>query len=201
VGEGFDGGMMFITSCVHCGEKVRLTTGYVPVGWVCPFCNNKGSLNPEETVTAPLADIQCARCKSQQSETNLMKKIGGDYLCPACVQILAERADKVTFTSGAQSSGVMPAYHLCPFDDFLPRLAARYQLGRDKGYALDNWRKGLEDDAYVADRLNHGLQHMMNAVQKITRGDYTNGEDDDLAGAMWAIVFGMAAQKARGGVK
>lgn len=105
--------------------------------------------------------------------------------------------DKVTFTSGAQSSGLMPPYHLIPFDDCLPRLAARYQLGRDKGYALDNWRKGLTDDAYVADRLNHGLQHFMNAIAKITRGDYTNGNDDDLAGAMWAIVFGMAAQKVR----
>lgn len=110
--------------------------------------------------------------------------------------------DKVTFTSGAQSSGKLPPYHLIPFTDgVLDRLANRYQLGIDKGYALDNWRKGLEDDAYVADRLNHGVNHLMRAIAKITRGDYTIGDDDDLAGAMWAIAFGMAAQKVRGGVK
>lgn len=138
----------------------------------------------------------CGKCGSMVPE--IIQTPQGDR-CPKCYY--ETKDDKVTFTSGAQSSGVMPAYHLCPFDDCLPRLAARYQLGRDKGYALDNWRKGLTDDAYVADRLNHGLQHFMNAVQKITRGDYTNGEDDDLAGAMWSIVFAMAAQKVRGGVK
>lgn len=144
------------------------------------------------------AEMYCTLCQSVITGKFTIQEGTSKIFCNDCVP----KDDRVTFTSGAQSSGKLPPYHLIPFmDGVLDRLANRYQLGLDKGYPLDNWRKGLTDDAYVADRLNHGVNHLMRAIAKITRGDYTIGDDDDLAGAMWAIAFAMVAQKVRGGVK
>lgn len=97
-----------------------------------------------------------------------------------------------TFTSGAKSSGQLPRYDLIPWHVFAPRLAARYQLGAEK-YGEVNWQHGLADRAYVLDRANHALDHLHRAVEQIRSGAVSN--DDDLAAALWGIIFLMAAQR------
>jgi hypothetical protein len=94
--------------------------------------------------------------------------------------------------SGAKSSGKLPPYHLIPFDVFAARLSARYKMGIDKGYEKDNWRKGLGDQEYIADRCNHTLEHLLRAISDLTNG--IRQHDDDLAAVIWGAIFMMAAQ-------
>jgi hypothetical protein len=60
------------------------------------------------------------------------------------------------------------------------RLAKRLSVGGDK-YGSVQWRQGINDAEYVADRFNHGVQHLLNFMA------HGNTKDDELAGAMWAI--------------
>jgi protein-arginine kinase activator protein McsA len=155
-----------------------------------------------------LVNVKCSNCgEDNLKEFTIPEMAPNLTLCENCfktflegklsVKVLNTSPQPHTFKSGATSSEKLPSYHLLPFEDFAPRLAARYQLGLDKGYGLDNWRTGLTDDEFVVDRLNHGIQHMHRAAEKISRGDYSLEGDDDLAGAMWACVTAMAAQKVR----
>lgn len=99
------------------------------------------------------------------------------------------------FSSGAKSSGKLPRYDMIPWSVFADRLAARYELGLKK-YSEDNWRTGLSEREYVLDRANHALKHLHLAVEAIRTGKRLD-EDDDLAAAMWGVVFLMAAQEVR----
>lgn len=102
---------------------------------------------------------------------------------------------KQTFKSGAKSSGNKPWYHLIPFFSFMPRLAARYEMGVRHGYGEDGWKSGLTDRDYIMDRANHTLEHLARAVDDL-RNNRLHPPDDDLAGAMWGVVFLMSAQEA-----
>jgi hypothetical protein len=74
----------------------------------------------------------------------------------------------------------------------------------------------LTDREYVLDRVNHFLDHAHRAVERIRSGmqvkvttsstetlslnhaiDQKTGVDDDLAAAMWGIIFLMAAQRGK----
>lgn len=81
-----------------------------------------------------------------------------------------------SFASGAKSSEVKPDYSLMPLEA-LRRIAARFRLGADH-YGRDNWRlalSGVDGDGFLADRLNHAIEHLML---------YANGDrSDDHLGA------------------
>lgn len=108
------------------------------------------------------------------------------------------------FTSGAKSSEHLLRYDLIPWHIFADRLAKRYTDGAVK-YGEFNWQMGLKERAYVLDRANHALRHLHRAVEKMraqTLGQidgvglaYLPDDDDDLAAAMWGIIFLMAAQR------
>lgn len=95
------------------------------------------------------------------------------------------------FESGALSSGRKSRYHLIPFALFGPRLADRYGSGADR-YGEGNWARGLADRAYVLDRANHTLEHLILAIDEIREG--IRGEDDNLAAVIWGAIFLMGAQ-------
>jgi hypothetical protein len=117
--------------------------------------------------------------------------------------------DMHQFASGAKSSEHKLRYDLIPWHIFADRLAKRYTDGAVK-YGEFNWQKGLRERAYVLDRANHTLAHLHRAVELIRErslgaesGDMMApvafDDDDDLAAAMWGIIFLMAAQ--RGGAE
>jgi len=130
-------------------------------------------------------------------------------------RLLQEGSDKPelqTFASGAKSSEHLVRYDLIPWHVFADRLAKRYTDGAVK-YDEYNWQKGLTERAYVLDRANHTLRHLHRAIEQI-RMWTLDGEplhkadmpkmitdgliDDDLAAALWGIIFLMAAQRAHG---
>jgi len=60
------------------------------------------------------------------------------------------------------------------------RLAQRQTVGGIK-YGLVQWRQGINDAEYVADRFNHLFNHLMNFM------DNGNTEDDNIGGMLWAL--------------
>lgn len=101
------------------------------------------------------------------------------------------------FSSGASSSGNKPRYDLIP-QLVIERLAQRFELGYKK-YGPYNWHKGLDDTDFLVDRLNHALEHIMRAQERIkgeTRPeDRDKPHDDDLAAACVSIAFAMCAEQ------
>lgn len=82
--------------------------------------------------------------------------------------------------SGAKSSVRKLYYHMIN-PRFLRRLAMRKTVGGSK-YGPINSRAGVNDPAYVADRMNHLFSHMISFIE----GD----ESDDHIGAMgWCLDF------------
>jgi hypothetical protein len=146
-------------------------------------------------------------CTSQTVNPNC--SIHGRFVdAPAAPHVVGGDPTKVprtddlhAFTSGAKSSGKLPRYDLIPFDVFIQRLAARYQLGAEK-YGDDNWMKGIAklDREFILDRANHMLEHAMRAVTNLRyQLDYNTGsgriDDDDFAAVIWGAICCMAAQK------
>lgn len=60
------------------------------------------------------------------------------------------------------------------------RLATRLTNGGKK-YGIVQWRQGINDAEYVADRFNHLVNHLMNFM------DNGNAEDDNIGGMLWAL--------------
>lgn len=77
-----------------------------------------------------------------------------------------------TFTSGARSSEQKPRYDLIP-REALEREAVRMAQGAE-AHGINNYRKGLEDHVFIADRINHLIEHALR---------YADGDrsDDHLA--------------------
>lgn len=96
-----------------------------------------------------------------------------------------EEEDKVTHSSGATSS-YCPDFGQIPLGA-LKALALRYELG-EKKHGRDNWRKGLADDRYVIERLNHVIYHAMKAINKL-EGKLEDNGDDDAGAIMWGGAF------------
>jgi hypothetical protein len=62
----------------------------------------------------------------------------------------------------------------------LRRLAKRLTAGAEK-YGSVQWRQGINDAEYVADRFNHLVEHLLRFME-------AGNEDDDNIGAMlWAL--------------
>lgn len=98
--------------------------------------------------------------------------------------------EKVSYNSKAQSSGKALPVHLIEFS-FFERLGERFLNGQAKGYADINYKQCLTinediltlDIAYVRDRYNHGIEHML----KIRSHGVT--PDDNVGGVLWAMNF------------
>lgn len=70
----------------------------------------------------------------------------------------------------------------------LMRLAKRLSDGATK-YGSLQWRQGINDAEYVADRFNHTIQHMLNFMVE------GNTKDDNLGAAMWGLHCMMEVER------
>lgn len=84
-----------------------------------------------------------------------------------------------TGTSRAVSSHKALFFHLIS-PHTLRRLAKRKTDGGIK-YGTVQWRQGINDVEYVADRLNHMFAHMCNFLED------GNEKDDNLGAILWAV--------------
>lgn len=76
------------------------------------------------------------------------------------------------FESGAKSTERKPRYDLIPVAA-LEREAVRWAEGAD-AHGENNYRKGIDDPAFIKDRINHLIEHAL----KYADGDRS---DDHLA--------------------
>ena len=83
--------------------------------------------------------------------------------------------------SGAKRSKKMPRFDLIPYS-VKQCLADRLEMGAEK-YGEWNWQRGLEDEQWLKDGLNHMEHHLTSLM---------NGEfsEDSEWGHLGAIVFG-----------
>jgi len=84
-----------------------------------------------------------------------------------------------TGTSAAQSSFKALNFNLIS-PHTLRRLAKRMTVGGEK-YGSVQWRQGINDAEYVADRFNHLVEHLLNFMES------GNDQDDNLGGMLWAL--------------
>lgn len=76
------------------------------------------------------------------------------------------------FASGAKSTEQKPRYDLIPIEA-LSREALRMGHGAE-AHGENNYRQGVNDDAFIRDRINHLIEHAL----KYAAGDRS---DDHLA--------------------
>ena len=82
--------------------------------------------------------------------------------------------DGAVFTSGARSNEQKPRYDLIPIEA-QRREAIRMAEGAEN-HGENNYRQGIGDRAFILDRINHAIEHLL----KYADGDRT---DDHLAAA------------------
>jgi hypothetical protein len=63
-----------------------------------------------------------------------------------------------TFSSGAKTDDIKPAYNLIPLD-VLKREAKAWKIGADH-YGENNWQKAKGDDKFIKERANHLIEHI-----------------------------------------
>lgn len=100
-----------------------------------------------------------------------------------------ENDDKITHPSGATSSFVYDFAQI-PLGA-LKSIAKRFMLG-EKKHGRGNWRKGLGNESYTIERLNHIIFHCYKLINKIEGNLQADGDDD--AGAIaWGGCFAVEA--------
>jgi hypothetical protein len=90
-----------------------------------------------------------------------------------------ETTHEVVGASGAASSHRALFFNLIS-PHTIRRLAKRKTDGGIK-YGTVQWRQGINDAEYVADRFNHLFAHMLNFMES------GNTEDDNIAAMLWAL--------------
>lgn len=93
--------------------------------------------------------------------------------------VAAETTQELIGKTGVVSSHKAPLYHLIA-PETIRRLAERLTVGSKK-YGSVQWRIGLNDEEYVADRYNHLWEHLLALQQD------GNEKDDNLGAMLWAL--------------
>lgn len=91
----------------------------------------------------------------------------------------------VEHNCGARTSAC-PRLDLIPYEANL-RMAGRFEMGA-KRYGRDNWRRGLQDEDYVAERIAHLMNHAARFLAKM-RGQIRDDGEDDAGAILWAGAF------------
>lgn len=102
----------------------------------------------------------------------------------------SENGGVPTAPSGAMSSFKALMYHDIP-PEIIRRLAERYTVGHKKygvGHVNLNWKTGLDDPEYIADRFNHFMEHLMCFLES------QNEKDDNLGAMLWNLGFLVVAE-------
>lgn len=83
---------------------------------------------------------------------------------------LGEKVDSMkVFASGAKSTTKKPRYDLIPLRA-LELLAERFGYGADR-HGERNYRKGINDQEFITDRVNHLIEHVQKFAETRTRED------------------------------
>jgi hypothetical protein len=98
---------------------------------------------------------------------------------------MAKRAVEKETTIEKIGSSVAASSHRALFFNLISpytirRLAERKTVGGKK-YGIVQWRQGMNDAEYVADRFNHLVEHLLNFM------DTGNAHDDNIGGMLWAL--------------
>ena len=96
-----------------------------------------------------------------------------------------KRKIETEFTKVTTGNSAAVSSHLAPFYNLISphtirRLAIRKTVGGLK-YGSVQWRQGINDSEYVADRFNHFFEHLMQFMEN------GNATDDNIAGMLWAL--------------
>ena len=97
-----------------------------------------------------------------------------------------------TAPCGAMSSFKALFFHDIP-PEVLFALANRYTGGHKKygvGHVNLNWKSGLNDPEYIADRYNHAVTHLISITD-----EELEEKDEHLEGAIWNVAFLLVAKK------
>jgi dATP/dGTP diphosphohydrolase len=95
--------------------------------------------------------------------------------------------------SGATSSALKPEYRLVPFAT-IRRIGQRLTDGARK-HGEGNWEKALDDRTFMMDRANHLIEHAYKAIAKLSKGVFTDDDDDDLGGIGANLAFLISYQE------
>jgi hypothetical protein len=90
-----------------------------------------------------------------------------------------------TETTIVKTGAVAASSHEAPFFNLISphtirRLAIRKTVGAKK-YGSVQWRQGINDAQYVADRWNHFMEHVLEFMES------GNEDDDNIGGMLWAL--------------
>lgn len=96
----------------------------------------------------------------------------------------SSRDEKITFASGASSSGKLPRFDLIP-RIALQKLAERFTLGSIK-YGDFNYKKGFNDKKFILDRINHLRNHCDALISPKNAEEW---DDDNIAAILWGGAF------------
>jgi len=105
--------------------------------------------------------------------------------------------EKTISDSGATSSGKKPRFDQLP-PSALRRIAERARLGVEK-HGERNWEKGLFDNAFMKDRFNHAVDHLIQAGANLfatNPQERTAIDEDHLAAAALNCIFLMGYEQA-----
>lgn len=103
----------------------------------------------------------------------------------------AEAPAPTTPPVAARTSPVRP-YHLVPAALF-EMVADRCEVGAQR-YGPDQWRAGLTDPAWLCNRADHAVAHLLNYIHGIDNGE--DGPEDNLAAVGWAVAVLLEAERA-----
>jgi hypothetical protein len=130
--------------------------------------------------------------KSKTSNTRKRDRRKGERRGVEVRDVAKERGGIPIAPSGAMSSFKALFFHDIP-PEVLFALANRYTGGHRKygvGHININWKTGLDDPEYIADRYNHAVTHL------ISNTDLDLAEQDEhLEGALWNVAFLIVAKK------
>jgi hypothetical protein len=91
-----------------------------------------------------------------------------------------KETNKVATGTGPAASSYKALYYNLISPHTIRRLATRLTVGGKK-YGIVQWRQGINDAEYVADRFNHLWEHLMDFMAN------GNATDDNIGGMLWAL--------------
>lgn len=95
-------------------------------------------------------------------------------------RIVEKEKNKLVVGSSVATSSKLELFYNLISPHTIRRLAKRKTVGALK-HGIVNWRSGINDAEFVADRFNHLVNHLLNFVEK------GNRDDDEIGGMLWAL--------------
>jgi hypothetical protein len=148
--------------CTTCGLGPGAAVHNAVFATVAPHPSHKWEKTPDPLLIErahsygkhqPIEQLaQCSECMTQSFEP------GAESECPCATPQAAQPMH--VFESGTKSSRVLPPLHLLP-RAALNLLAERFRVGAIMRGEEWSHRKGVDDEAFFKDRINHMIDHAL----------------------------------------